>query len=119
MSVIRQIISLISQADSEQHAREVCAHRAGAVESRRRQLVATIPVEEVETDERDVGAGGDATVPLIVKGEVAGSVEAMVDVIKSRHPNKFQLKVIQSGVGAIGESDIEMAAASKGWLTRV
>ena len=96
----------------------MCARRAGAVQSRRRQQVVTIPVEELETGERDVEAGGDATVPLIVKGDVAGSVEAMVDVIKSRHPNKFQLKVIQSGVGAISESDIEMAAAFKGLLTR-
>ena len=116
VSVIRQM-SLVPQADSEQHAREVCAHRVGAVDSRRQHLAATIPVEEVETTERDPEARGDTTVPLIVKGDVAGSVEAMVDVIKSRHPEKFQLKVIQSGVGAISESDIEMAAASKGWLT--
>ena len=117
VSVIRQMLSLISQADSEQHARQVCAYREGAVESRRRQLVTAIPVEEVETGERDMGSGEDVTVPLIIKGDVAGSVEAMVDVIKSRHPNKFQLKVIHSRVGAISESDIEMAAAFKGWLT--
>ena len=101
-----------SQADNEQHARQVCAHRTDA-SLRRREKSAAIALSG-EAKPGDGEGGGTTVVPLIVKGDVAGSVEAMVDVIKSRHPEKFELKVIQSGVGAISESDVEMAAASKG-----
>ena len=96
-----------SQADSEQHAKEVCDYRRGILQNKRQQVA--IPFKETET-----GAGGTIAVPLIVKGDVAGSVEALVEVIKSRNPENFELKIIQSGVGAVNESDVEMAASSKG-----
>lgn len=72
-----------------------------------------IPLQATET-EAEAEARGTIMVPLIIKGDVAGSVEALVDIIKSRNPEKFELKIIQSGVGAINESDIEMADSSKG-----
>ena len=72
-----------------------------------------IPLQVTET-ETEAKARGAIMVPLIVKGDVAGSVEALVDIIESRNPEKFELKIIQSGVGAINESDIEMADSSKG-----
>ena len=98
---------LTLQTDSEQHAKQVCAHRAEVLQNRRQQHRVAIPAEETETE-------GKIAVPLVIKGDVAGSVEAVVEVIKSRHPEKFELKVIHSGVGAVNESDIEMAIASKG-----
>lgn len=78
-----------------------------------RRQHAAIPVLNSETDEGE--ERGKIVVPLIVKGDVAGSVEAVVEVIKSRHPERFELKVIQDGVGSVSESDVEMAAASEGW----
>ena len=89
----------------------MCDHRAGVLQNKRQQSAVTAKESNEPKQE-----GGTITVPLIVKGDVAGSVEAMVDVIQSRHPERFELKVIQSGVGAVSESDVEMAAASKGWL---
>ena len=103
------------QVDSEQRAREVCTHRVAAIQDRRQQQVAAIFTAEEEED-GEGEEGENRVVPLIIKGDVAGSVEAVVDVIKSRHPEKFELKVILSGVGAVSESDIEMAAAAKGGL---
>lgn len=72
-----------------------------------------VPFQATETE---AGTGGTIIVPLIVKGDVAGSVEALVDIIRSRNPENFELKIIQSGVGAINESDIEMADSSKGMI---
>ena len=86
----------------------MCAHRTVSLQTRRQH--AAIPIQNTETEER-----GKIVVPLIVKGDVAGSVEAVVEVIKSRHPERFELKVIQDGVGSVSESDVEMAAASGGW----
>ena len=100
-------INYVLQADNEQHAKEVCEHRVEVIQNRQQQVA--IPFKE-----KEAGAGETIAVPLIVKGDVAGSLEAMVEVIKSRNPEKFELKIIQSGVGAISESDVEMAATSKG-----
>jgi len=49
-----------------------------------------------------------------VKGDVVGSVEALGGVLISRQPEQLRLNVVHSGVGAISESDVEMAASSGG-----
>ena len=54
------------------------------------------------------------TVPLVVKGDVAGSVEALVGILSSRQPQGVQLRVVQSGVGPISDSDMDMAISTKG-----
>ena len=112
-SHINVIIILIfaSQADSEQRARAECDLRREILQNKQQQ--AAIPFQAAETE---AGVGGATVVPLIIKGDVAGSVEALVDIIGSRNPEKFELKIIQSGVGAINESDVEMADSSKGMI---
>ena len=92
----------------------MCEHRKESSQNRLRQQVA-IPFRETDQEiGTEVDKVGTIVVPLIVKGDVAGSVEAVVEVIRSRNPENFELKIIQSSVGAISESDIEMAATSKG-----
>ena len=54
------------------------------------------------------------TVPLVVKGDVMGSVEALVRILNTRHPHGFRLKVVQAGVGPVSEGDMEMAISTKG-----
>ena len=102
-----------SQAESEQQARVACDHWKDTLQDKRQQVATPFQATEREKEEA-VEAEGTITVPLIVKGDVAGSVEALVDIIESRNPEKFELKILQSGVGAINESDVEMADSSKG-----
>lgn len=54
------------------------------------------------------------TVPLVVKGDVMGSVEALVEILTGRQPHGFRLKVVQSGVGPISDGDLDMAVSTKG-----
>lgn len=54
------------------------------------------------------------TVPLVVRGDVAGSVEALVGILTSRQPQGIQLRVVQSGVGPISDGDMDMAISAKG-----
>ena len=49
---------------------------------------------------------------LVVKGDVAGSVEALQDEIARLPQDEVQVNVISSGVGGITESDVLLAAAS-------
>jgi translation initiation factor IF-2 len=50
---------------------------------------------------------------VVVKADTQGSVEAIVDSLRKIESNKVALDVIHSGVGAVTESDVLLAAASK------
>ena len=89
--------------ESEQCARVVCEYRA-ALQRRRAQRVHWEAKQGV---------------PVVVKGDVVGSVEALVGVLTSRQPEQVGLNVVHSGVGAISESDVEMAASSGGMFVLV
>ncbi|CCG80726.1 putative Mitochondrial translation initiation factor [Taphrina deformans PYCC 5710] len=53
-------------------------------------------------------------VPLIVKGDVSGSVEAVVDSVRPIGNDEVRSKIIDSGVGEVSESDVLRAAATNG-----
>lgn len=86
------------QVESEQVARRVLRERA---------VVA-------ERQEALVRPGEEEVVPLVVKGDVAGSVEAVVGLLSSRQPRQVGIRVIHSGIGPVSETDIELAASTKG-----
>ncbi len=50
---------------------------------------------------------------LLVKGDVGGSVEAIVGALEKLGNDEVRARVIHAGVGGITESDISLAAASK------
>ena len=54
---------------------------------------------------------GVKDLPLIIKGDVTGSVEVIADSLVRMSTEKVRIKVIHSGVGAITESDILLASA--------
>jgi translation initiation factor IF-2 len=53
------------------------------------------------------------TFKVVVKADTQGSVEAIVEALKKIESPKVSLDVIHSGVGAVTESDVLLAAASK------
>ncbi|QNI30933.1 translation initiation factor IF-2 [Alloacidobacterium dinghuense] len=55
---------------------------------------------------------GVKELPLILKGDVTGSVEVLADSLQKMSTEKVRIKVIHSGVGAITESDVLLATAS-------
>jgi translation initiation factor IF-2 len=55
---------------------------------------------------------GVKELPLIIKGDVTGSVEVLADSLQKMSTEKVRIKVIHTGVGAITESDILLASAS-------
>jgi translation initiation factor IF-2 len=50
--------------------------------------------------------------PLILKGDVQGSVEALGDQLNKLSTEKVKIKVIHTGVGGISETDVLLASAS-------
>jgi translation initiation factor IF-2 len=55
---------------------------------------------------------GVKELPLILKGDVQGSVQVLADSLQKMSTEKVRIKVIHSGVGAITESDVLLASAS-------
>ncbi|HEU5350226.1 MAG TPA: translation initiation factor IF-2 [Terracidiphilus sp.] len=55
---------------------------------------------------------GVKDLPLIIKGDVTGSVEVLADSLIKMSTEKVRVKVIHSGVGSITESDVLLATAS-------
>jgi translation initiation factor IF-2 len=60
------------------------------------------------------GAEGPIELPLVLKADVQGSVEALTEQLKKIPQEKIRLRIIRSGVGAINEGDVLLAAASEG-----
>ncbi len=54
--------------------------------------------------------------PLIVKGDVQGSVEAVASALEQLSNEEVKVRVIHRAVGAISENDVQLAAASKAIL---
>ncbi|EPE26719.1 P-loop containing nucleoside triphosphate hydrolase [Glarea lozoyensis ATCC 20868] len=60
--------------------------------------------------------GGPKEIYFIVKGDVSGSVEAVVDSISALGNKEVHPYVLRSGVGQVSEFDIEHASAAKGHI---
>ena len=60
-----------------------------------------------------VQAGQVGRLNVILKGDVGGSVEALADELTKLSTAEVKVEVIHRGVGAIGENDVLLAAASK------
>ena len=58
------------------------------------------------------GQGKAVDLPIILKADVQGSLEALSDTLHKLSTEKIALKIIHGAVGAINESDILLASAS-------
>ena len=50
--------------------------------------------------------------PLVIKGDVQGSVEAIVATLEKLNTDEVAARVLHAGVGGITESDVTLAEAS-------
>ncbi|MGY1424978.1 translation initiation factor IF-2 [Lysobacter sp. A289] len=61
-----------------------------------------------------LGQGGDQlSLPLIIKADVQGSVQALREALTALSTSEIRINVIGSGVGGINESDAQLASTSK------
>jgi translation initiation factor IF-2 len=56
-----------------------------------------------------VADGGEGLLPLVIKGDVDGSVQAVSDALEQLSTSEVQVEIIHRGVGAVNESDILLA----------
>lgn len=104
----------VAVVESEARAREVTDYRE---RQRRDRLAARGGASgggrSLAEMMRDLKEGaGRKEFPLVIKGDVQGSVEAIVGTLEKVGNDEVRARVLQSGVGAITESDITLAQAS-------
>jgi translation initiation factor IF-2 len=98
--------------ENERRARELAQQRGTRL--RREALARQSASRGVSLDKlfEQLQAGGVADLNIVLKGDVQGSVEAIVgELDKIEHP-EVRVNVIHTGVGAITENDVNLAAAS-------
>ena len=97
--------------ENERQARHLAGLRAQRVRAEQlaRSSKKGISLEDLFTR---MGEGGIQELNVIVKGDVQGSLEAVVsELAKIKHP-EVAVNVIHTGIGAITESDVMLASAS-------
>ncbi len=96
-------------AESEREAREISLKRMQLKREQDHRQVHHITLDEIASQ---ISHGGFKELPVIVKGDVDGSIEALSDSLMKLSNQEVSVRVIHKGVGAISEGDVLLAAAS-------
>jgi translation initiation factor IF-2 len=93
----------------ERKAREIALFRQGKY---RDVKLAKQQAAKLENMFEQMSAGGSKTLSLIIKADVQGSYEALATALERLSTDEVKVNIIHSAVGAISESDINLALAS-------
>ena len=101
---------VLNVVDTEAQAREISDYRASQAKEKRAAAGAATTIEQMLQKAKD----GESVVemPLVVKADVQGSAEAIVQAMEKIGNEEVRVRVLHSGVGAITESDVGLAEAS-------
>jgi translation initiation factor IF-2 len=99
-----------SVVENEARAREITDYR---VRKRRDTLGSAGTPRTLEGMMQQLKDAGRKEFPLVIKGDVQGSVEAITGSLKKISTDEVEARLIHTGVGGITESDVALANASK------
>ena len=94
----------------ERRAREIATYRAGKF---RNTKLAKQQAAKLENMFADISAGEVKNLPIIIKADVQGSQEALATSLLKLSNEEVKVQLVYTAVGAISESDINLAIASK------
>lgn len=94
---------------SDQEAREIATERK---QLRREQELRQVRHTTLDEISAQIQLGGIKELFLVIKGDVAGSVEALSDSLQKLSQDEVKVVILHKGVGAITETDVMLAAAS-------
>jgi len=96
--------------NDERRAREIATYRAGKF---RNTKLAKQQAAKLENMFSDISAGEVKNLPIIIKADVQGSQEALASSLLKLSTDEVKVQLVYVAVGAISESDINLAIASK------
>lgn len=120
----------VLQAEDEQHARSVIEYRQERVETKKlsEDIEAINEQRRSESEKRareEAAESGESAsetptvagaVNFIIKADVSGSAEAIVNSVVAVGNNEAHAAVLRSSVGPISEFDVDHAAVAKGYI---
>ena len=103
---------VLNVVEHENQAREISAYRQSLSKKRRSAAGAVASLEQLQKIREGKSESKAEELRLVVKADVQGSAEAIVQAVEKIGNEEVQVRVLHSGVGAISETDISLAEAS-------
>ncbi|WP_194097692.1 translation initiation factor IF-2 [Marivivens aquimaris] len=101
---------VLNVVETEAQAREIADYRAHAAKEKRAAAGAATTLEQLMAKAKE--DKNVAELPIVVKADVQGSAEAIVQAMEKIGNDEVRVRVLHHGVGAITETDIGLAEAS-------
>ncbi|OAN50193.1 translation initiation factor IF-2 [Paramagnetospirillum marisnigri] len=99
--------------EDEARAREIAGYRQRMDREAKAKLEQRGTLEEMFTA---IKAGEAKELPIVVKGDVQGSIEAIVGTVEKIGNDNVKVRTLHSAVGGINESDVTLARATGGLI---
>jgi translation initiation factor IF-2 len=102
---------VLNVVDDEAKAREIASYRERLARDKRAAAGSAATLDQLLAKakaDRDL-----KELPVVVKSDVQGSAEAIVQALEKLSTDEVRIRVLHSGVGAITESDVTLAEASR------
>ncbi|WP_027245255.1 translation initiation factor IF-2 [Leisingera daeponensis] len=101
---------VLNVTETEAQAREIAEYRAQAAKDKRAAAGAATTLEQLMAKAKE--DENVSELPILVKADVQGSAEAIVQAMEKIGNEEVRVRVLHSGVGAITETDVGLAEAS-------
>ncbi|MGR3761216.1 translation initiation factor IF-2 [Roseobacteraceae bacterium NS-SX3] len=101
---------VLNVTETEAQAREIAAYREQAAKDKRAAAGAATTLEQLMQKAKE--DENVSELPILVKADVQGSAEAIVQAMEKIGNEEVRVRVLHSGVGAITETDVGLAEAS-------
>ena len=101
---------VLNVVETEAQAREIAEYRHNLAKEKRAAAGAATTLEQLMKKAKD--DENVSELPILVKADVQGSAEAIVQAMEKIGNDEVRVRVLHSGVGAITETDIGLAEAS-------
>lgn len=103
----------LTAVEDEARAREVADFRTRKKRDAGHKSAVRGTVEQMLSK---IAAGEAKELPVVIKSDVQGSLEAIVASLTKIGTDEVQVRILHAGVGAISESDVTLANASGAWI---
>ncbi|WP_204112547.1 translation initiation factor IF-2 [Shimia biformata] len=101
---------VLNVTETEAQAREIAAYREQVAKDKRAAAGAATTLEQLMAKAKE--DENVSELPILVKADVQGSAEAIVQAMEKIGNDEVRVRVLHSGVGAITETDVGLAEAS-------
>lgn len=100
----------VVKVSTDKEAREYAKKKYEYLRQRELSKSTKVTIEELSAK---IAEGEIKDLPVIIKADVQGSLEAIIGSLEKLNNEETRVNVIRSGIGGVSESDISLASASE------